>query len=205
MASAAEAAGELAAALAEVAARLRPAPPGEGPDAPPPGEGGAPGGRRRPAPPPTRRPAPLPGGLHDDSVEAAEHLVRLPRAALLVDGYNASMATWPDLDLVAQRRRLVAALTELEARCGPEVVVVFDGVDDGSAHPARPARRVRVEFTPGAVEADDVLIARAASLPAGRPVVVVSDDHRVRDGARAAGANLVGTAQLQALIGRSRR
>ena len=206
VASAAQAAGELAAALVEVAARLRAAPPDEGPDVRPSGESGAGAGeRRRPAPSPTRRPAPLPGGLHDDSVEAAEHLVRLPRAALLVDGYNASMATWPDLDLVAQRRRLVAALAELEARCGPEVVVVFDGVDDGTARPAGPTRRVRIEFTPGAVEADDVLIERVASLPAGRPVVVVSDDHRVRHGARAAGANLVGTAQLQALIGRGRR
>ena len=148
-----------------------------------------------------RRPAPLPGGVHDDSPEAAHHLVRLPGAVLLVDGYNASMAAWPELSVDEQRRRLVAALGRLEARCGVEVTVVFDGVDRGD-HRARSAhRRVRIEFTPATVEADDVIIERVGVLPPDRPVLVASDDRRVRTGARAAGANLLDTRQLHALLG----
>ncbi len=193
------AAADLAASLGEVAAQVaRPegvADPAPGPTARP-----TPAGPAR-ARPPRRRPAALPGGVHDDSARAADHLVRLPGVAVLVDGYNASMASWPGLDIEAQRRRLIGALTRLEARCGAEVTVVFDGVDGGDRLPPGPGRRVRVEFTPGAVEADDVIIEQVRRLPPGRPVVVVSDDRRVRDGAAAGGANLVTTAQLRALIG----
>ncbi len=214
VAASAAAAADLAASLAAVAAHLghRAEPPTTAEtatrtagDAGPRPERRRPGGRgprARGGRGPLRRPVPLPGGVHDDSVEAAEHLVRLPRAALLVDGYNVSMATWPDLAIDAQRRRLVAALGDLQARCGAEVVVVFDGVDDGSLRPVRPDRPLRVEFTPDAVEADDVIIERVARVRPGRPVVVVSDDRRVRDGARAGGANLLTTDQLRAVIGR---
>lgn len=219
----ASAAAALAASLAEVAAQIGPG--GVAPDAPPErggpqGEGRQGGGpqdgrpdpgaargtapaarERKTARPPRRQPAPLPGGIHDDAPLAAEHLVRLPGVALLVDGYNASMATWPDLDIESQRRRLIAALNRLEARCGAEVIVVFDGVDDGGHLAPGPTRRVRVEFTAATVEADDVIIERVCRLPATRPVVVVSDDRRVREGSRAGGANLVTTTQLRALFG----
>ena len=51
------------------------------------------------------------------------------------------------------------------------------------------------------VEADDVVLAIAAEVPVATPVVVVSSDGRVRDGARVLGANVVSTPQLCAAMG----
>jgi hypothetical protein len=63
-------------------------------------------------------------------------------------------------------------------------------------------RGVRVSFSPPGVEADDVVIARAAEVPAHRPVTVASNDRRVREGAQAAGANVVSSPQLLAALRR---
>jgi len=189
---AAQAAGQLARALERLAARLEP---GDLPAVDPPA--GRTRRDRRPTTP-RRRPPTLPGGVHDDSPEAADHLVRLPGAALLVDGYNATMATWPGRDLPEQRRRLVDALDQLEARCGVQATVVFDGVEEAVRRSA--SRRVDVRFTPAGVEADDVILDLVDALPGERPVVVASDDHRVRDGARRRGAHPIGTDQLRSLL-----
>lgn len=168
------------------------------------GTGGAPGAApadpARPAPASRgrRRPARLPGGLHDDTVEAADHLVRCPGALLLVDGYNASLATWPDEPLNAQRARLVGGLAVLEARSGVEVVVVFDGV---GASVRGATRQVRVLFTDEGVEADDVILDMVDAEPPDRVVVVASNDERVRAGSRSRGANVLTIAQLQAVLG----
>jgi len=141
--------------------------------------------------------------VRDDSAEAAAHLVGLPNVPLLVDGYNATLSTWPDLPLPEQRQRLVDALAELAARTGARPEVVFDGAPVVGGRPSTgPVRSlVKVTFTDPDVEADDVLIARAAALHL--PVVVASDDRRVRDGARAAGANLLGIEQLLAALRRA--
>ena len=149
-----------------------------------------------------RRPARLPPFVLEDSPEAAQHLVGLPNVAVLVDGYNATLSTWPDLPLPEQRARLVDALAELAARTGARPEVVFDGAEVATGRPAVSAVRspVKVSFTAPDVEADDVLIARARSLPL--PVVVASDDRRVRDGARSAGANVLGIEQLLAALRR---
>lgn len=162
----------------------------------------------RPTPAPSRRPAPLPPAVFEDSREAAEHLVRLPGATLVVDGYNASIKTWPDLPIADQRRRLVYALEELTSRTHVAVEVVFDGaevVDDGGPDPARSfgggSRRVKVAFTAADIEADDVVVDRAARL--ATPVIVASDDHRVRDGARGVGANVVTVGQLLGVLRRA--
>lgn len=159
----------------------------------------APRHRRAPRRAPRRRAAPLPGGVHDDSTEAAIHLVRLRGAALLVDGYNASKATWPDRPIDEQRQRLVAALDGLEARVGIDTTVVFDGVDDTVV--ASPSRRVRVRFTAVGTEADDVILDLVDRLPDEQPVLVATDDGRVRVGARARGANVLAISQLRALLG----
>jgi predicted RNA-binding protein with PIN domain len=149
-----------------------------------------------------RKPAALPPAVFDDSDEAAVFLVRVNGMVLLVDGYNVSMLGWPGQPITEQRTRLVDALAELVARTGVEVEVVFDGAADTSA-PAVGARRgVRVSFSPPGVEADDVVIARAVEVPAHRPVTVASNDRRVREGAHAAGANVVSSPQLLAALRR---
>ncbi|HEX7131743.1 MAG TPA: NYN domain-containing protein [Iamia sp.] len=190
--TAAGAAAELARALDALASSLRP--PAEPRPAATPPRPRHPERSRRPR----RRRPPLPGGVHDDSPEAAAHLVRLPGCALLVDGYNATMATWPDRDLPEQRRRLVDALDQLEARVGVQATVVFDGVEE--AWKRSTSRRVDVRFTPAGVEADDVILDLVDALPGDRPVVVASDDQRVRAGARQRGAHPIGTAQLRSLL-----
>jgi rRNA-processing protein FCF1 len=61
---------------------------------------------------------------------------------------------------------------------------------------------VRARFSPVGVEADDVVIDLVGRIPVATPVVVVSSDKRVREGARRAGANLLHARQLLALLGR---
>ena len=152
--------------------------------------------RSAPAPSPPRVPLRLPPGVTDDTVEAVDHLVRAPGALLLVDGYNISQAAWYQDPIARQRTRLVDALAELHARTGVEVEVVFDGadVDRIGDRPVRPA--VRVRFSASGVEADDVLLELVDAAPQRRPVIVASSDHRVRDGARRRGANVIGARQL---------
>jgi predicted RNA-binding protein with PIN domain len=153
---------------------------------------------RPPTPPvsPVRSPLRLPPGVMDDTPEAVDHLVRAPGALLLVDGYNISNAAWYQDPIARQRTRLVDALAELHSRTGVEIEVVFDGadVDRFGERPPRPA--VRVRFSDAGVEADDVLLELVDAAPSRRPVIVASSDHRVRDGSRRRGANVVGARQL---------
>jgi predicted RNA-binding protein with PIN domain len=165
-------------------------PPPEAAAPPPPAVPAGTGERRE-----RRSPLPLPPATFDDSVEAAEHLVRATGALVLVDGYNISHARWHGRPPAEQRERLLAACDELHARLGTEVEVVFDGVgDDAEPPPLRTGARHR--FTPAGTEADDAILAIVDDEPASRPVVVVSSDRRVRDGARARGANLLGAQQF---------
>jgi predicted RNA-binding protein with PIN domain len=193
VADAAHAAELLSGALAAASELL--APPADErprPPAPPP----APVVARTAVPSPPRVPLRLPPGVTDDTVEAVDHLVRAPGALLLVDGYNISQAAWYQDPIARQRTRLVDALAELHARTGVEVEVVFDGadVDRIADRPMRPA--VRVRFSASGVEADDVLLELVDAAPQRRPVIVASSDHRVRDGARRRGANVIGARQL---------
>jgi len=158
--------------------------------------------RPRPASAESRRPVPLPPAVFDDTVEAADHLTRAPGVVVLVDGYNVSLGAHPELALDEQRAWLVDALGGLAARGGAEVHVVFDGVEAGA--PAVGPRRtaVHVRYTGDGLEADDELLWLAGDVPVHRPVVVVSDDRRVRDGAVRLGANVVGATVLVDLLRR---
>ncbi|MDY7101349.1 MAG: NYN domain-containing protein [Actinomycetota bacterium] len=149
-----------------------------------------------------RRPVRMPPGVFDDSIEAAEHLVRLDEVLVLIDGYNVTKEGWPELALNDQRKRLVDALVDLRARTGSDVEVVFDGADhDGGGLGARSApERVRVRFSPSHIEADDLVLELVDAAPVERPVVVVSSDNRVRTGARRRGANTLATWQLLAIL-----
>jgi predicted RNA-binding protein with PIN domain len=169
-----------------------------------------PAGRRRDAsttsstPSPVRLPSTLPPGILEDDPAAADHLVRLPSAVLLVDGYNLSLRRWPDLALTEQRARLVDSLNALVARVGVEVEVVFDGEDDsgrGIQSAGGRRRAVRITFSPDAVDADEVLLGRVEGLPRSRPVVVATDDRRVQREAAARGANVIGSSALFAVLG----
>ena len=161
--------------------------------------GGGGGSRRR------RAPLRLPPATFEDSPEAASYLVRVPRVLLAVDGYNVTLTSWPSLDLPEQRARLVDSLAELVMRAGTEILVVFDGVDSGNRlHPPPAVRgKLRVQFSPSEIEADDVIIGTVESVPIERPVVVATDDQRVRRTAAQLGANVISVDQLLAVLGRS--
>jgi predicted RNA-binding protein with PIN domain len=152
---------------------------------------------------PARVPLRLPGGMFDDSVEAAEHLLRTPGAVLVVDGYNVTMTGWPDLPAAEQRRRLLAAVSDLAHRTSTPVELVFDGAEvEPLSVPAPTRALVRVRFSDPGIEADDVIIDLVGRIPAATPVIVASSDNRVRTGARRRGANLLHARQLVALLGR---
>ena len=201
VARAARAARDLAEALAGVAELLGTSAGAGGAEGSPPaparGDGGSGRGDGGPA---RRRPRDLPGGVFDDSVEAALFLCRLPAAVLLVDGYNVSMSGWGELELPAQRRRLVDALRNLQARTGVEPVVVFDGAEPESGPTGSLPRSVQVRFSPPGVIADDVVVELVDRYPPDRPVLVASSDAEVRQRARARGANVLAADQLLALL-----
>jgi predicted RNA-binding protein with PIN domain len=183
-------------------------PPAGAPLGPPPADGSAAGAARdgpkvAGVPPARRVPRSLPGGVFDDSVEAAEHLLRTPGAVLIVDGYNVSMTAWPELPVADQRRRLVAALADLAARTATATEVVFDGAEVDTLSVPMPGRQlVRMRFSSPDIEADDVVIDMVGRLPAATPVIVASSDKRVREGARRGGANVLHAAQLVAVLRR---
>ncbi|HEV8298377.1 MAG TPA: NYN domain-containing protein [Acidimicrobiales bacterium] len=148
-----------------------------------------------------RRALAIPAGFTSDSVDAAAHLLARPGAVLLVDGYNVSMAAWPESEIAEQRGRLERVLADLASRiAGLLVDVVFDGADvTGSWLAAGRPSGLTVRFTPAGVEADDVVLELVERYPLERPVVVASSDRRVRDGARRRGANVISSAQLLAV------
>lgn len=156
--------------------------------------------RGRDGPANMRLPAALPPGLYDDDPAAALHLVRVAGCVLVVDGYNASLRRWPEQPIAEQRRRLVDALAGLAARTGVQVRVVFDGADEESRTGGDGRRGVRVTFSAGAVEADQVILELVERLPTTVPVVVATDDRRVRREAAARGANVVSQEQLFSLL-----
>ena len=169
---------------------------------PPPGPP-PPASRPRRPKPARRRPVALPPAVLDDSPEAADFLVRVNGVVVLVDGYNATISSWPDLPLADQRDRLIDALAELVARTGADATVVFDGVDT-DAQRAR-GRPVKVLFSPADTPADDVILDLVDAASLHRPVLVASDDRAVQEGAAERGANVLTRAQLLATLRRSAR
>lgn len=197
--AAARAAAELSQALARATAVLGTMGEGSAPASVPSADRG-PEGEARLGSGSGRVAARLPTGMFDDGADAALFLLRLPAAVLVVDGYNVSLTGWPDQALPVQRRRLVDALRNLQARTGAEPIVVFDGAEAQSGPSASLPRSVQVRFSPPGISADDVVVAMVDQLPEDRPVVVASSDREVRDGARARGANTISAGQLVALL-----
>ena len=145
-----------------------------------------------------RRPEPLPGGVRDDSVEAARHLLRVRHVVVIVDGYNVAKRGWPDLAALAdQRDRLLNRLAGLHASTRAEFQIVFDGTQAGSIA-ATKGQPVTVLFTESGTTADDEILRLVPTMPRERAVVVASSDREVADGARRLGANVISAEQLLA-------
>jgi predicted RNA-binding protein with PIN domain len=117
-----------------------------------------------------------------------ERVLGMPRARLIVDGYNVSKTAWPSSPLEAQRIRLLGGLAPLVARLGVETTVVFDAAAATARTVAQAPRGVKVVFSPEGVIADDVIRDLVAAEPPGRVVVVVSSDREVATDVARAGA-----------------
>jgi predicted RNA-binding protein with PIN domain len=134
----------------------------------------------------TREPSAA-GSLGPSSPLLLEQYLSMPKARLIVDGYNVSKSAWPDSSLEAQRVRLLNGLAPLVARIGAETTVVFDAAASASRPVVNTPRGVKVLFSPEGVIADDVIRELVATEPPGRVVVVVTSDQELaRDVARAA-------------------
>jgi hypothetical protein len=125
-----------------------------------------------------------------------EQYLALPRSRLIIDGYNVTKATWPTQSLEAQRARLLALLSSLVARTKAEATVVFDAAASESHPVVASPRGVKVLFSPVGVIADDVIRELVAAEPAGRVVVVVTEDRELADDVRRAGARVVAPGAL---------
>jgi predicted RNA-binding protein with PIN domain len=143
------------------------------------------------------------GSLATDDPTMLDALVALPRAHMIVDGYNVTKTTWPESSLEKQRDRLLSGLAPLVARSGAEVTVVFDAADKKERPLVNRPRGVRVLFSPHGVIADDVIRELVAAEPQGRPVVVVSSDQEVARDVTRAGARCAAASALGRLLARA--
>lgn len=140
--------------------------------------------------------------LDPDDPARLDRLLALPKAHLMIDGYNVTKRGYPELPLEQQRNRLVTALGGIAAQTGAEVTVVFDGADRMVGLPP-PPRGVRVLFSKKQETADDLIRRLVRAEPAGRPVVVISSDREVADGVRRHGAYPLGADSLLRRLSRA--
>lgn len=141
--------------------------------------------------------------LAPDDPALLEELLGLPRAHMIIDGYNVTKTAWPTTPLAEQRSRLLNGMAAVAARKRVEVTVVFDGADLAAPPPVTPPRGVRVMFSPADVVADDLIRELVTAEPTGRPIIVVSSDREVADGVARSGARPVASVALVRLLARS--
>ncbi|WP_328852004.1 NYN domain-containing protein [Micromonospora globbae] len=137
-----------------------------------------------------------------DDPARLDQLLALPRAHLVVDGYNVTKRGFGEMSLEQQRKRLISGLGGIAAQTGDEVTVVFDGAERIPGLPPAP-RGVRVLFSRKGETADELIRRLVRAEPPGRPVVVISSDREVADGVRRHGAYPLGADSLLRRLARS--
>lgn len=143
------------------------------------------------------------GSLGAGSPALLEQLLAMPRARLVVDGYNVTKQTWASSSLEVQRMRLVNGIAPIVARSGAETTVVFDAASSATRPVVAAPRGVRVAFSPENVIADDVIRDLVGLEPQGRVVVVVTSDQALARDVRRAGATVMDSVALAGLLGRA--
>jgi predicted RNA-binding protein with PIN domain len=143
------------------------------------------------------------GSLGPASPALLEQYLALPRARLIVDGYNVSKSAWPASSLEDQRNRLLRGLAPVVARTRVEATVVFDAAASSARPVVATPRGVKVVFSPEGVIADRVIADLVAAEPEGRVVIVVSSDQEVARDASKAGARSVSAEALVGLLARN--
>ena len=102
---------------------------------------------------------------------------------------------------LGDRKRLLRAIAPIAARTGAETTVVFDAHSASVRPTAVPPRGVKVLFSPEGVIADDVIRDLVDAEPAGRVILVATDDAEVVKDVRRAGARTVPLSSLSPLLG----
>ena len=151
-------------------------------------------------PGPVKTPTVAPRGLEADDPALLAELLRIPRAHLVVDGYNVTMEGYGALPLVDQRRLLIDALSALAARTSAEITCCFDGAEVDARAPGL-VRGVRVLFSDPGTTADELIGRLVRAEPRGRMLIVVSSDREVADAAVAAEARAIPSKVLLRLLG----
>ncbi|WP_213450718.1 NYN domain-containing protein [Rhizomonospora bruguierae] len=140
--------------------------------------------------------------LDADDPARLDQLLALPKAHLVVDGYNVTKRGFPEISLERQRSRLITGLGGIAAQTRAEVTVVFDGAERVPGLPPAP-RGVRVLFSHKGETADELIRRLVRAEPPGRPVVVISSDREVADGVRRHGAYPLGADSLLRRLARA--
>ncbi|GAB7047467.1 NYN domain-containing protein [Catenuloplanes indicus] len=138
----------------------------------------------------------------NDDPARLDQLLALPKAHLIVDGYNVTKRGWSEMSLEHQRKRLITGLGGIAAQTGDEVTCVFDGAERQHGLPPAP-RGVRVLFSRKGETADEVIRRLVRAEPSGRPVIVISSDREVADGVRRHGAYPLAADSLLRRLSRS--
>lgn len=138
-----------------------------------------------------------------DDPALLDQLLALPRAHMIVDGYNVTKTVWPELPLEKQRDRLLAGVAPLAARTRAEVTVVFDAAATRDRPVVNKPRGVRVLFSGPGVIADDLIRELVAVEPVGRAVVVVTSDQQIVADVLQAGFRVASSAALGRLLARA--
>jgi predicted RNA-binding protein with PIN domain len=143
-------------------------------------------------------------GRSDEDPAVLDDVLGVPGMHLIVDGYNVTKLGYPTLSLEDQRTRLVSALTGLAARAsGAELTCVFDATAAFVRPPKATPRGLRVLFSAVGELADQLIVRLVQAEPAGRPVVVVTNDREVIAAAGRAGAAALPSAALLARLERA--
>jgi predicted RNA-binding protein with PIN domain len=140
--------------------------------------------------------------LAADDPARLDQLLGLPKAHLVIDGYNVTKRGYGEMSLEHQRSRLITGLGGIAAQTGAEVTVVFDGAERVLGLPPAP-RGVRVLFSRKGETADELIRRLVRAEPAGRPIVVISSDREVADGVRRHGAYPLASDALLRRLGRT--
>jgi predicted RNA-binding protein with PIN domain len=140
-------------------------------------------------------------GRAADDPAIVDEILQVPGVHVIVDGYNVTKLGYASLTLEDQRSRLVGGLGALAARsAGAELTCVFDATAAATRPTAAGSPRgVRVLFSALGELADQLIVRLASAEPAGRPVVVVTNDREVVTAVRRLGAEALPSA---ALLGR---
>lgn len=142
----------------------------------------------------------VPKGLFEDAPETLTAWLSTPDVRVLIDGYNVTKAPsgFADLDLEAQRERLIDTAVRLARKHSAPMTIVFDGSEEPTGTKRRSRQGVKVEYSKPDEIADDHLIALLGSLPPD-PVVVVTNDKELQHRARKKGATVARSDQFLAL------